>query len=199
MTIETKLTDVPPGKTAAIVTYLQMRSRPPLRKAPDLAATVRRVETPDTDWYRGLYERVGAMDWLWFIRLQLSEAELDAVITDPGIEIYALTIDGKDEGLAELDFRSNGECQLAYFGVTGRLIGCGAGRLLMNEAISRAWSKPISRFWVHTCTHDHPGALAFYRRSGFEAYRQQVDIADDPRLAGLLPETAAPHIPLIRE
>lgn len=199
MKLENGLTDIPPGKAAAIVTYLQMRSRPPLRNAPDLAATVRRVETPDTDWYRDLYKRVGATDWLWFIRLHMPEAELSAIITDPGVEIYALTIDGADEGLAELDFRSEGECELVYFGLTRKLIGCGAGRKLMNEAILRAWSKPISRFWLHTCTHDHPGALAFYRRSGFEAYRQRVDIADDPRLTGLLPDTAAPNIPIIRE
>jgi hypothetical protein len=68
----------------------------------------------------------------------------------------------------------------------------------MNEAVTRAWARPITRFWVHTCTHDHPGALAFYVRSGFTPYQRMVEVHDDPRLQGLLPEAAAPHIPLIR-
>jgi hypothetical protein len=51
---------------------------------------------------------------------------------------------------------------------------------------------------VHTCTLDHPAALAFYQRSGFVAYRRQVEIDDDPRLDGTLPADAAPHVPLIR-
>ena len=68
----------------------------------------------------------------------------------------------------------------------------------MNAAIDRAWSQPIRRFWVHTCTLDHPGAIAFYMRSGFRPFRRQIEIADDPRLSGVLPESAAPHIPIIR-
>jgi hypothetical protein len=67
----------------------------------------------------------------------------------------------------------------------------------MNRAIERAWSKPISRLWVHTCTLDHPDALAFYLRSGFRAYARRVEVADDPRLLNLAPRTVAAHIPII--
>jgi hypothetical protein len=45
---------------------------------------------------------------------------------------------------------------------------------------------------------DHPDALAFYIRSGFRPFRRQIEITDDPRLTGVLPETAAPHVPIIR-
>jgi hypothetical protein len=67
----------------------------------------------------------------------------------------------------------------------------------MNRAIERAWARPIHRFWVHTCTLDHPGALGFYIRSGFKPYARRVEVADDPRLVGLAPRTSAPHIPII--
>ena len=40
-------------------------------------------------------------------------------------------------------------------------------------------------------------ALAFYQRSGFRPFRRQIEIVDDPRLAGILPLTAAPHVPVI--
>ena len=105
---------------------------------------------------------------------------------------------GEDTGILELDFREPGACELTYFGVTAGLVGGGAARWMMNRAIERAWSAPISRFWVHTCTLDHPGAPAFYMRSGFKPFRRQVEIADDPRLLGLAAPQSAPHVPLIR-
>ncbi len=191
------LHDVPPGKVAAVVTHLEMRAPAPLRPVPPPeGAELRRVPAPDPAWYRDLFIRVGARDWLWFSRLQMDDAQLGAILSDPQVEVLALFLGGRAEGLLELDFRKAGECELAFLGVTAGLIGTGAGRFLMNEAISRAWGRPISRFHVHTCTLDHPGALAFYRRSGFTPTRQQIEIVDDPRLAEGFPRDAAPHVPL---
>ncbi|HEY1447300.1 MAG TPA: hypothetical protein VGF33_02075, partial [Caulobacteraceae bacterium] len=64
--------------------------------------------------------------------------------------------------------------------------------------IEEAWSRPIRRLWVHTCTFDHPSALGFYVRSGFAPYAFMVEVLPDPRLTGQLPPDAAPHVPLIR-
>lgn len=189
---------VPAGKIATIVTHLEMRERtntPVDRSLPDL--TLRRVALPATDWYRELYRRVGE-DWLWFSRLKLPDAVLSAIIRHPDVVVYALTHSGQDVGLLELDFRVPGECELAFLGVTAPLIGSGAGRFLMSAATAAAWSRPIRRFWVHTCTLDHPRALDFYCRSGFRIIAREVEIADDPRLIGLAPSSAAPHVPLIR-
>ena len=69
-----------------------------------------------------------------------------------------------------------------FFGVTANLIGNGAGSWLMCRALEIAWSRPIRRVWVQTCSFDHPAALAFYQRSGFRAFRRQIEIASDPRL-----------------
>ena len=110
-----------------------------------------------------------------------------------------MRVAGRDEGLLELDFRMGGACELKLFGVTGALIGTGAGRWLMNHAIEIAWSRSPRRVWVHTCTLDHPGALAFYIRSGFRPFRRHVEIEDDPRIKGVLARTAARHVPLIAE
>ena len=83
--------------------------------------------------------------------------------------------------------------------MTATARGRGAGRWLMNQAVMRAWSRAIRRLWVHTCTLDHPAALDFYRRSGFRAYARRVEVADDPRLVGLLPRDVAPGIPIVEE
>ncbi|MGJ8615866.1 MAG: GNAT family N-acetyltransferase [Sulfitobacter sp.] len=193
------LHDVPFGKVAMVVTHLEMRAPVPIRPAstPD-GVSLRQVH-PDLAWYRDIFTRVGALDWLWYGRLKMSDAELSAILNDPKIAFYTLTRDGQDEAMLELDLRQDGECELAYFGLTSNLIGTGAGRFLMNEAIRLAWAQPITRFHVHTCTLDSDQALSFYIRSGFTPHHRQVEIDDDPRLIGLLPETAAPHVPLIRD
>jgi GNAT superfamily N-acetyltransferase len=189
--------DIPAGKIAAVVTHLEMLALPAFPPDPPGAWTLRRVAQPALDWYRDLHARVGA-DWLWFSRLRMSDAELAAAIRVDGVEIYALDHEGRDEGLLELDFREAGNCEIVFFGVTARLVGSGAGRVLMNRALARAWSQPITRLWLHTCTFDHPRALSFYQRSGFRPFRRQIEIADDPRLDGTLPRNAASHVPMIQ-
>ena len=189
--------DVFAGSLAAVVTYLEMAAAAPMRpERAEVPWTLRPVAQPDLDWYRDLYRRVGA-DWLWSSRLSLTDAALSAVLGAPGVVVHALMVDGLDEGLLELDFRVPGECELAFFGVTPALVGHGAGRWLMNRAVALAWSRPLHRFWLHTCTLDAPDALPFYLRSGFAPYARKVEVYDDPRLAGVLPPTAAPHVPMI--
>ena len=189
--------DLPPGKIASLVTYLEMTEPPAPRPSPDRPdLALRRVERPDLEWYRALFRRIGT-DWLWFGRLVMPDDEVRAIIGHQGVEVYALTRHGRDEGLLELDRREGPDIELAYFGITPELTGQGAGRWLMHRALELAWRRRPRRFWVHTCTLDHPGALAFYIRSGFSPYRRAVEIADDPRLLGLAPRDSARWLPLI--
>ena len=190
-------TDLPQGKIANVVTCLEMLERPAPRPDPpidDLA--LQRAESPNAAWYRDLFRRVGE-PYLWFSALTLPQEQLERMIRDPAMHVYSVRYRGSDEGLLQLDFRTPHECELLYFGLTQTLIGKGAGRWLMNRAIDLAWSQPIRRFWVHTCTLDHPSAVSFYIRSGFHPYKRQIEIADDPRLTGILSKDAAPEIPLI--
>lgn len=190
--------DVPPGCLAAVVTVLEMRRPPPPRPvAPLPGLSLVQVKTPGPDWYLRLFSEIGR-DWLWFSRLAMPDADLVAIVTDPAVEIRVLRDEGgRDVGLLELDFRTPGACELAFFGVAAALQGRGAGRLLMQAALARAWAAPIDRFHVHTCTFDHPAALPFYIRSGFVPVARRVEVAPDPRLTGLLPVDAAPHVPML--
>ena len=69
---------------------------------------------------------------------------------------------------------------------------------MMAHALREAWSGGTRRVWLHTCTLDDPRALGFYLTMDFRPYARGIEISNDPRLQGLLPETAAPHVPLIR-
>ena len=189
--------DLEPGRLAAVVTYLQQKEKPVLGVAePPAGVVIERLAVPDLEAYRRLFRKVGE-PWLWFSRLRMTDEELRAVLADPRVEIYVLTVDGEAQGLLELDLREPPDIEIAFLGVTPEMTGRGAGGYLMRFAIDEAWRRAPRRLWLHTCTLDHPGALGFYQRFGFRAFQRAVEISTDPRLLGLLPREAAPQIPLI--
>jgi hypothetical protein len=88
--------------------------------------------------------------------------------------------------------------EISFFGLYAQAIGNRLGRPFMDALLDRAWSSNPSRVWVHTCTLDSPVALPFYLKCGFTAYKRAIEVADDPRLRGVLPQSAAPQVPIIR-
>jgi hypothetical protein len=79
--------DLPAGKLANVVTYLERRTPPPVPITPTLSDyVVRVVKRPDLDWYRKLYREIGE-PWLWFSRLRLSDDELRAILYDDAVEV----------------------------------------------------------------------------------------------------------------
>jgi len=188
---------VPAGKLAAVVTYLEMLERAASRAERNVAQwSLQRVLDPPLGWYRELYARVGG-PYLWAWHLAQSDAELAAGLNDPRIETFVFRAGEAEEGILELNLATEGECEIVYFGVTQAFVGTGAARFIMNRAIERAWSQPLlRRFWLHTCTLDHPRALAFYLRTGFYPYKREIEIFNDPRALGTLPRDVAPDVPL---
>ncbi|MEO8454029.1 MAG: GNAT family N-acetyltransferase [Sphingomicrobium sp.] len=187
---------VPDGELAAVVTYLEMRS-PPDQEVPACPLFLYPIEVPDPEHYRALFRLVGA-PWLWFSRLILDDAHLAAIIQHPKVELYKVVDQsGRDSGMLELDFREPNECELAFIGLVPELSGLGHGRWLLAEAARRAWREGVSRVHVHTCSLDHPAALAAYRRAGFIPYRRAMERFPDPRLSGILPTDSAPQVPII--
>jgi len=189
--------DVPAGKIAAVVTSLEMRA-PPAGSPPPAppGVSLAHLRDPDPDRYLALFHAIGT-PWLWFSRLKLPRDALVAILRDPAVEVWTVRRGDREIGLVELDFRPLPDVELAFFGLVPEWTGRGLGRWMMGHAIGRAFAGGAKRFWVHTCTLDHPGALAFYMRAGFVPFARCVEIADDPRLTGLLPRDAAPHVPLI--
>ncbi|RVT43311.1 GNAT family N-acetyltransferase [Sphingobium algorifonticola] len=191
------LAHVDPRQVAAVVTHLEMRERPKPAPLPPSTLRLVRWKAPSVEKYRLLFRRVGE-PWLWFSRLLMADDALAAIIHDPAVEIHAVTdVRGIEIGILELDFRSLPDCELAFFGLVPQLAGQGHGRWLMGQAKMLAWRKGVERFWVHTCTLDHPAALQFYIKSGFVPFGRAIETFDDPRMHGVLPREAAPHVPLL--
>jgi GNAT superfamily N-acetyltransferase len=197
MKIPDGYTELPPGKIASVVTYLEMRSRPKRAAVPrDAAWFLRQIHAPDLDLYRRLFRTIGER-WLWFSRLRMDDETLRKSIDHPAVDLFVLEIEGKEKGLLELDRRHMPEIELAFIGLSADAIGKGAGHFLLDQAIDLAWAHHPTRFVVHTCTLDHPRALEFYIRSGFVPYKRAIEIADDPRIDGTLSKDAVPWIPIL--
>jgi GNAT superfamily N-acetyltransferase len=181
---------------AAVVTYLEMHS-PPEHEVPTSTLSLSRVEAPQPEHYRVLFRRIGS-PWLWFSRLILDDAHLAAIIQHPKVELDAVLEEaGREVGMLELDFREPHECELSFIGLVPELSGKGHGRWLLAEAVRRAWREGVTRVHVHTCSLDHPAALAAYRRAGFTPYKRAIERFPDPRLLGILDKDCAPQIPLL--
>jgi GNAT superfamily N-acetyltransferase len=187
---------VPGGELATVVTYLEICG-PPDPRVPPSPLTLKRVEVPQPEHYRELFRLIGT-PWLWFSRLIMDDAHLAAIIQHPKVELYSV-IDqgGREVGMLELDFREPGECELAFVGLIPELSGQGHGRWLLAEAVRLAWRDGVSRVHVHTCTLDHPAALAAYTRAGFTPFKRAIERFPDPRLLGFLPRDCAPQVPLL--
>ena len=178
--------DLPAGKLKIAITHLEMQAEPQSRILPSLATNVLIAPAlkPTVSFYRYLYNTVGA-PWLWYERRQMSDEQLRALIQNPQVEIYVLYVDGVPAGYAEIDRRHETDIELAYFGIMPEFIGQRLGPFFLNWMIDKAWSYHPQRFWLHTCTLDHPKALAVYQQAGFVPYKREEKIIDDPRVLGL--------------
>ncbi|HEX8262863.1 MAG TPA: GNAT family N-acetyltransferase [Allosphingosinicella sp.] len=187
------LTPLPEGHVGAVVTYLEMTRRPPPGPLPASPLRLEPWPASDPARYRALFRKVGER-WLWYSRLVMDDArlrremaEIHAVLDPAGIEV----------GLIELDLRTPGDCLIRFLGLVPELAGRGHGRWLFAQTLALAWRPGVERVRVNTCTLDHPAALPAYLKAGFMAYERAFESFPDPRLNGLLPRDAAPHLPSI--
>jgi GNAT superfamily N-acetyltransferase len=155
-------------------TYLQMFAQPQrVVPQPREGLAVVHAKKPTVAYYRFLYDTVGE-DYDWTSRRKLSDAQLAAILNDPRDEVHVLMVDGVPAGFAELDRRIEGEIELVQFGLMPDFIGQGLGKYFLQWTIDKAWSYGPSRFWLHTCTKDHPAALPNYLTAGFAIYKEEV-------------------------
>lgn len=188
-------TDLPVGKIANVVTFLEM-TEPPAGSPTPAASTVVEMRRPDPAAFLALYRRIGEQ-WLWTSRAAMPAAELAALLAAATTRVLTLERDGAAIGLVELDYSVPGDVEIVTFGVVPEAVGTGAAHVLMSETLARIFGGGAARVWLHTCTFDHPRALGFYRRNGFRPYKFAIEVSDDPRRTGYLPVTAGPNIPLL--
>lgn len=168
-----------PREIPVTVTYLEMTRRPESPHAPlpmNAPVSLIRAVRPPVRYFLYLYDLVGER-YDWTDRHRDDPEELRAFVQHDDVSLFSMLWDGWPAGIAMLDWREPGVCDLAYFGIADRLHGQGLGRWLLGEAVRMGWARErVEKLTVNTCTLDHPRALPMYQRAGFSPVRR-VEIA----------------------
>ncbi len=139
---------------------------------------VRRAER-DFTINRGFYRDVGD-GWYWIDRLPWPDSRWQEYVAREGLETWIGYLDQHPVGYFELDHQPATGVEIAYFGLLPSFIGRGLGGLLLCEAVDRGWALGPQRVWLHTCSLDHPQALANYQARGFEIYKVETHRQEVP-------------------
>jgi ribosomal protein S18 acetylase RimI-like enzyme len=158
-------------------TYLEITRPAELCAAgtPSVAFSLARVDVPTPELNRFLYVAVGSA-WRWRDRLAWDRARWLQYVQHPELETWVAYVRGTPAGYFELE-RQGGDVEIVYFGLLPAFAGLGLGGALLTAAIGRAFDNGASRVWVHTCTLDHPHALANYVARGMRPYRTEMHAA----------------------
>ncbi len=153
----------------------QLRPKSPPRA--DLLLS--RIDRPMPELNRFFYTAVGGR-WYWFERLPWTWARWMDYLDRPELDTWVLAVAGQPAGYFELEQQAGGSVEVVYFGLLPDFTGQGLGGWLLSEAVRRAWALSARRVWLHTCSHDHPAALAHYQARGFRLFRTETAWEDLP-------------------
>ena len=160
---------------AAITTiYLEMTDSAQLRPRPCDDPCFRVLEASVKQWRfnRFLYDLVG-VDWAWTDKLSWSDEQWQSYVEDEHLRTFVAYHAGSPAGYFELS-RNGREVEIAYFGLAPVFVGKGYGGALLARALEEAWRMEPDRVWVHTCSLDHPYAVANYQARGMVVYKTET-------------------------
>jgi GNAT superfamily N-acetyltransferase len=149
---------------------------------PDPAPAIVRAAVPSPELNRFLYTSVGGA-WHWVDRLPWTWQRWMQWLDRPEHQTWVMYVSGTPAGYFELD-RQGDDVEIAYFGVAPGFIGRKLGGHLLTRTLEQAWAMGARRVWVHTCSLDHPAALANYQARGMTVYQEATQIKD---VAGTAP------------
>ncbi|MBB2898383.1 GNAT family N-acetyltransferase [Pseudomonas sp. AS2.8] len=155
--------------------YLEMTASTELHEKPQRPdLQIVECEVPQPELNRFLYALVGQA-WDWSDLSGWSDAQWRALVEQEGHRTWVAYHRGAIAGYYEL-YRPDGRnVEIRYFGLTNAFMGLGFGGPLLSHALRSAWEWPgTERVWVHTCTLDHPAALANYQARGLRIYQEET-------------------------
>lgn len=154
------------------ITYLEMTSASELRPkiCDDPSFAIRECTVPQWQFNRFLYNTVGEA-WAWRERLAWADDQWRSYTESERLRTFVAYLDGSPAGYFELQRDDEGGVEIIYFGMMPSFIGRGFGSAMLTQALAEAWQMNPRRVWVHTCTLDHPAALANYQARGMKIYK----------------------------
>lgn len=160
--------------------YLEMLTPEEINvKSESNGLTVCECEVDCWEVNRFLYQFVGK-SWHWNDKLNWSDAQWKDYVQQKQLRTWIGYWKGSIAGYFELLDDQKGNIEIMYFGLAEAFIGKGLGGFFLSKAIEYAWSfEGAKRVWVHTCSLDHPQALANYQARGLTLFREEIEDIDD--------------------
>ena len=167
--------------TSVATYHLEMTDPSALRPKPNQieGLTFNQVLQPTPEFNRFLYTAVGG-DWYWIDRLPWTYRQWQDLVGRPEFQTWVAYVSGSPAGYVELESQSGGDVEIVSFGLLPSYIGRGLGGHFLTVAIEKAWQTGASRVWLHTCSLDHPNALANYRARGLQVFREETASEEIP-------------------
>ncbi len=139
--------------------------------------SLQKVGIPSLAYSRFLYDAVGH-DWHWVRRHTWTDAQWMERLACPEFHTWILYVSGTPAGYFEFHEQPGRNVEVVQLGLLPQFIGHGLGGYLVTCAVEEAWKSGASRVWLHTCTLDHPRALANYQARGFRLFKQETKPSD---------------------
>jgi GNAT superfamily N-acetyltransferase len=164
-------------------THLSMVSLSNLRPrvVDDQSLAVALVSPPNPQLNHSLFLEIGT-SYRWYSRLEWDHADWDRYVNDRSVQTWLGLKAGVPFGYFELrNSIPQRVTQIVFLGLFASWAGQGLGAHLLTHAIQRAWEiTGTERVSVHTCTSDHPAALANYEARGFTVERTETRMESIP-------------------
>lgn len=139
------------------------------------------AEVPSPELSQFLFVAVGA-PWRWYGRLGWTYQQWAEHLSSGQVRTFVLYQRGTPAGFFELcrHPEDNNSVELKYFGLLPAFVGQGLGGPLVQAAIALAQQWSQGRVWLHTCSDDHPAALATYQKQGFVLVQTETEVSAVP-------------------
>lgn len=182
MTSEVKSQSVVEPSTQVTTWYLAYQGGPQSLPQWPEHVMLMEAEIPSPELSQFLFTAVGT-PWHWFSRLSWDYQQWLDFLTQQQLRTFVLYVKGTPAGYIELWCHPEDDhsVELKFFGLMPSFAGQGLGKLLAQAAIALAqqW-QPTKKVWVHTCSADHPAALATYQKAGFVIEFSEMEPNDVP-------------------
>jgi len=160
------------------VSWLEMNHQAQLVPSPAVAGVRMELWKGDLGTLRSVHDEI-AIPHRW-PSLGWSLQHWERRLADPRVRWFGMSVDGQEAGLIEIEAHSQGQVEIAIFGLRPSFQGRGLGGVSLTMAINAAWDmqpsrhEPVRRVFLHTSTRDGVRALANYLRRGFVIYATET-------------------------
>ena len=135
---------------------------------------VQAVTPPDWRFNRHMYCTVGE-PWGWNSMRPWTDEQWREYAERPGLLTFRGLWGDETIGYFELADDQQSGIKIGYLGLLPGNFGRGFGGALLTRALEEAWRLCPDRVWAHTCTRDHPAALANYEARGMRIYHTATE------------------------